>query len=91
MVTTEVPQNCRVIAPRQIGFEITVDGQTRHGVITVEAVVRLFDSDVLDNDEKLLRAVATSSYIAGQVANRVRLGLGGDPRKPIILSTVNFA
>ncbi len=90
-MTSDVPHNCRVVAPRQIGFEIVVDGETRHGVITVEAVARLFASNPLRDDEELLRVVAASSYIAKQTANRVRLGLGGDERRPVFLSTVNFA
>jgi hypothetical protein len=79
------------VAPRQIGFEFVVDGATRHGVITVEAVASLFAAGIPENEDAFLRAVATSPYIAKEAANRVRLGLGGDARRPVFLSTVNFA
>jgi hypothetical protein len=85
------PSNCRMIGSLQIGFEFLADGELRFGVITVEAVQHLYSTRHLDCEEKILGAVSGSVYIVEQAAHRVRLGLGGDARHPIFLSTVNFA
>ena len=85
------PSNCRLVGPRQIGFEFLADGELRFGIITVEAVQHLYSTRHLDSEEKILVAVSASVYIVEQAAHRVRLGLGGDARRPIFLSTINFA